>query len=344
MASRARSARPRPTRLNPAVLDQKLARQEGLVTLWDLPDILISRGKGLAVRLRLPPERDGGHRRCRSGWCGGAVTRRRPRRSSTTWGARRASCSRRARSTGSLRGVTCPLDSLPAWVGDVERDDEGGRTIDWELLAGDGAAWMGYWDQHVRGTGRTSWRRELGLYCGEREWHFGEAIRTSAAGGGSPHAHAGAGRDAGPAGAQRQREDDDAAAARRVRGARRRPRARRRRGRHAASRPWRGASAWCSSTTRCSPTSTWVTTWRSASNARGARRRAATAGSRSALDAGRPGRVRARAGRDSSRGASSSAWPSRARWRRSRRCCCSTSRSPTSTPRCASGPGASCAS
>jgi hypothetical protein len=26
--------------------------------------------------------------------------------------------------------------------------------MDWQLLAKEGAAWMGYWDQHVRGTGR----------------------------------------------------------------------------------------------------------------------------------------------------------------------------------------------
>ncbi len=33
--------------LNPAILDARLARGEGLVTLWDLPDILISRAKGM---------------------------------------------------------------------------------------------------------------------------------------------------------------------------------------------------------------------------------------------------------------------------------------------------------
>ena len=40
------------------------------------------------------------------------------------------------------------------------------------------------------------------------------------------------------------------------------------------------------------------------------------------------------------RAASSSGWRSPARWRRSRACCCSTSRSPTSTPPCASAPAA----
>ena len=33
--------------LNPAILDARLARAEGLVTLWDLPDILISKSKGM---------------------------------------------------------------------------------------------------------------------------------------------------------------------------------------------------------------------------------------------------------------------------------------------------------
>ena len=26
--------------------------------------------------------------------------------------------------------------------------------MDWALLAREGAAWMGYWDRHVRGTGK----------------------------------------------------------------------------------------------------------------------------------------------------------------------------------------------
>ena len=26
--------------------------------------------------------------------------------------------------------------------------------MDWPLLAREGAAWMSYWDQHVRGTGK----------------------------------------------------------------------------------------------------------------------------------------------------------------------------------------------
>lgn len=46
-----------------------------------------------------------------------------------------------------------PPDSLPAWMAEVERT----LTVvpmDWALLAREGAAWMAYWDQHVRGTGK----------------------------------------------------------------------------------------------------------------------------------------------------------------------------------------------
>jgi iron(III) transport system substrate-binding protein len=46
-----------------------------------------------------------------------------------------------------------PLDRVPAWVAEVERAMVV-EPIDWGLLAREGAKWMGYWDQHVRNTGR----------------------------------------------------------------------------------------------------------------------------------------------------------------------------------------------
>jgi hypothetical protein len=42
---------------------------------------------------------------------------------------------------------------VPAWVADVERDMVI-ADVDWDRLAKEGPAWMSYWDQHVRGTGR----------------------------------------------------------------------------------------------------------------------------------------------------------------------------------------------
>jgi iron(III) transport system substrate-binding protein len=46
-----------------------------------------------------------------------------------------------------------PLDSVPDWVRDVEQSMVV-APMDWALQARDGAAWMRYWDQRVRGTGR----------------------------------------------------------------------------------------------------------------------------------------------------------------------------------------------
>ncbi len=46
-----------------------------------------------------------------------------------------------------------PAARLPAWVSVVEQAMKV-APMDWKLLASDGAAWMSYWDRHVRGTGR----------------------------------------------------------------------------------------------------------------------------------------------------------------------------------------------
>ena len=47
-----------------------------------------------------------------------------------------------------------PLDRIPAWVADVDRRMVT-APMDWKLLAKNGSAWMRYWDQRVRGTGRA---------------------------------------------------------------------------------------------------------------------------------------------------------------------------------------------
>jgi len=138
--------------LNPAVLDAKLARQEGLVTLWDLPDILISRSKGLPFDYVFP----------RSGTVViddaiGLV------RGSRHPAAAKAFIDFVGSEEGQLlaaRGVyrlparhDLPPDSVPAWVADVEREMVV-ADVDWPLLAREGPAWMSYWDRHVRGSGR----------------------------------------------------------------------------------------------------------------------------------------------------------------------------------------------
>lgn len=138
--------------LNPAVLDAKLARQEGLVTLWDLPDILISRSKGMPFDYVFP----------RSGTVviDDAVALVRGSRHPA---AAKAFIDFVGSVDGQLLAARAvyrlparrdlPQDSVPGWVAEVERGMVV-ADVDWGLLAREGSAWMSYWDRHVRGSGR----------------------------------------------------------------------------------------------------------------------------------------------------------------------------------------------
>lgn len=137
---------------NPALVSEKIARQEGLVTVWDLPDVMITRSRGLPVGYVFP----------RSGTVaiedGIAVVR----------GSKHAAAARAfvdfvgsvpmqlaaAREVYRLPArLDLPQDSLPDWVRDVRRQMVV-ADVDWNLLATRGPEWMSWWDQHVRGKGK----------------------------------------------------------------------------------------------------------------------------------------------------------------------------------------------
>ena len=138
--------------LSPALLDAKLARQEGLVTLWDLPDILISRSKGMPFGYVFP----------RSGTpvIDDAIALVR--------GCKHPAAAKKFIDyVGSVDGELIaaqrvfrlparrdlPADRVPAWVREVETQMVV-EPMDWDLLTRKGSDWMAYWDQHVRGTGK----------------------------------------------------------------------------------------------------------------------------------------------------------------------------------------------
>jgi iron(III) transport system substrate-binding protein len=138
--------------LSPALLDAKLARQEGLVTLWDLPDILIARSKGMPFGYVFPKSgtaviddaialvRNARHPQEAKDfieWVGGIEAQLLAAEKVFRLPARH----------------DLPEDRVPAWVREVEREMVV-EPMDWALLAREGAKWMGYWDQHVRGTGK----------------------------------------------------------------------------------------------------------------------------------------------------------------------------------------------
>jgi iron(III) transport system substrate-binding protein len=138
--------------INPALLYEKLARQEGLVSLWDLQDILISASKGMPLGYVFPRSgtvviedaiglvrgsRHADAARAFIDFVGGEAAQLLAAREVFRLPARR----------------DLPSDSVPFWVTEVEREMVV-SDMDWDLLAAEGPAWMRYWDQHVRGTGK----------------------------------------------------------------------------------------------------------------------------------------------------------------------------------------------
>lgn len=138
--------------LSPLLLTEKLARQEGLVTLWDLPDVLIDRARGLPLDYHFPSsgtvvidDAIGLVRGARHAAAG---------KKFIDWVATDEALLLAARVTFRLPArADLPKDSVPPWIADVEsRMQE--APMDWALLAREGPGWMAYWDQRVRGTGK----------------------------------------------------------------------------------------------------------------------------------------------------------------------------------------------
>ncbi len=140
--------------LNGQVLDQKIVRQEALVTIWDLPDILLNQRDGLPLGYVFPKsgtpvieDAIGVVRNARHGalaqafveWVGSVEAQLLAAREVYRLPAR----------------LDLPADSLPAWA----REVQGAMTVadvDWDLLAAQGDGWMRYWDEHIRGQGKAS--------------------------------------------------------------------------------------------------------------------------------------------------------------------------------------------
>ncbi len=139
--------------LTPALLHTKLERQEGLISLWDLPDMLLLQHEGRKLGYVFPasgtPVIDDAI----------AVVR----------GARHAALAREfmrwvltpeiellaAREAFRLpaAGIVLPPDSIPAWMRSVQASLRP-EPMNWDTVEARGAQWMDYWDRHVRGTGK----------------------------------------------------------------------------------------------------------------------------------------------------------------------------------------------
>jgi iron(III) transport system substrate-binding protein len=138
--------------LNGPLLDQKIVRQEGLVTIWDLPDILLSKRDGLPLGYLFPKSgtpviedaiavvRNARHRDQAHAFVeyAGSIEAQ-------------LVATREAYRLPARRDI--PTDSLPPWARDVRRVMKA-ADVDWDLLAARGADWMRAWDETVRGRAR----------------------------------------------------------------------------------------------------------------------------------------------------------------------------------------------
>jgi iron(III) transport system substrate-binding protein len=136
--------------LNPTLLYQKLSRQEGLITLWDLPDIEVLRSKtGYPIAYTIPT----------SGTPmvvdGVAVVKGAAHpelaRDFVEFVGGPAMVTLAAREFFRLPARSdIPADSLPAAL-QRAREVIRPEPMDWDLLQRQGPEWMRYWDEHVRG-------------------------------------------------------------------------------------------------------------------------------------------------------------------------------------------------
>lgn len=135
--------------LNPALMIEKLIRREGLVTVWDLTDILLQRERGMPLDFRFPasgtPVIDDS-----IGLVAGAPHPE-PAQAFIDWvGSPEAQRLAAAEVFRVPARIDLPRDELPTWARDV-LDRLVPAEVDWELIEERGPDWMARWDRTVRG-------------------------------------------------------------------------------------------------------------------------------------------------------------------------------------------------
>ena len=137
---------------SPALLHQKMVRQEGLVTMWELTDILFQRLRGSPLGYRFPasgsPVIDDSIALVKGS--------RQPQvaRAFIDWVGSREALLMAAEKAFRLpaRG-DLPASELPEWARQALAELVTAE-VDWQLIERHGAEWMNTWDREVRGQGK----------------------------------------------------------------------------------------------------------------------------------------------------------------------------------------------
>lgn len=136
---------------SPALLHQKMVRQEGLVTMWELTDILFQRLRGAPLGYRFPtsgsPVIDDS--------IGLVKGSRQPQaaQSFIEWvGSREAQLLAAEKAFRLPARQDLPPEQLPEWAREALAELVTAE-VDWQLIEEKGAEWMNVWDRSVRGKG-----------------------------------------------------------------------------------------------------------------------------------------------------------------------------------------------
>ncbi len=138
--------------MNASVLVERIARREGLVTVWDLPDILLEmrRSQGLAYVFPssgTPVIVDA------VGLVRGARHASAAREFIEWLGSPEAQLLAAEKAYRLPARGDLPEDQLPQWVREVDHALVPAK-MNWDLIEREGAQWMARWDREVRGKGR----------------------------------------------------------------------------------------------------------------------------------------------------------------------------------------------
>ncbi len=136
---------------SPALLHQKMVRREGLVTMWELTDILFQRLRGAPLGYTFPasgsPVIDDS-----IGLVNGAPQPEAARAFIEWVGSREAQLLAAEQAFRLPARQDLPPEQLPGWAREALADLVVAE-VDWELIERQSAEWMNLWDRKVRGKG-----------------------------------------------------------------------------------------------------------------------------------------------------------------------------------------------
>ena len=137
--------------VNPAMLFEKLIRQEGLVSIWELTDLLFLQQRGAPLDYNFPTSgtpiiNDS------IGLVKGSPHQEEARAFIDWVGSREALLLAAQEAFRLPARLDLPREELPEWAQEA-LDKIVPAEVDWQLIAAEGNQWMSHWDRTIRGRG-----------------------------------------------------------------------------------------------------------------------------------------------------------------------------------------------